>query len=159
MSNIPYCLSCNERPSARALFELRGNRRCTSCYLKEAKIRRILRYDNYDLRCKNHPDRNVSKSFYIGKGRLLCSSCSYRSSGGTIKQYTEKRAMVRDYKSTHPCVDCGESDVRCLDFDHIGEKKFAVSTGMGYRMETIMEEISKCVVRCANCHRKKHVKF
>jgi protein-arginine kinase activator protein McsA len=56
------------------------------------------------------------------------------------------------------CIDCGEKDLVCLDFDHIsGTKISAISVMMnnGWALEKIKEEISKCVIRCANCHRKK----
>jgi hypothetical protein len=45
-----------------------------------------------------------------------------------------------------------------LEFDHIGDdKKFNISDAVrkGYSMKKLTEEIAKCEVRCANCHRKK----
>lgn len=61
------------------------------------------------------------------------------------------------FLSTHPCVDCGEDDPVVLDFDHVyGEKKNHVSRMLGsHAWESIAAEIEKCVVRCANCHRRK----
>jgi hypothetical protein len=58
----------------------------------------------------------------------------------------------------HSCVDCGESDPLVLDFDHVrGMKKRHVSRMIsgGTSIETLRKEIEKCVVRCANCHRRK----
>jgi hypothetical protein len=57
-------------------------------------------------------------------------------------------------------VDCGETDIVVLEFDHVGEagsKQFNISdaTRFGYGMAKIKAEIAKCEVRCANCHRKK----
>lgn len=72
------------------------------------------------------------------------------------KSIKRNKEFVQDYLSLHPCVDCGISDIRVLDFDHIrGEKKFDVSymVTKAYRLELIKQEISKCEVRCANCHR------
>jgi len=67
------------------------------------------------------------------------------------------RAFVLSYLKKHPCIDCGESDPVVLDFDHIENKKLDVSvmTISSYSTERIKEEISKCEVRCANCHRRK----
>ena len=52
------------------------------------------------------------------------------------------------------CVDCGNSDIRVLEFDHISNDKFknvsALRTGS---LEKIKEEIAKCEVVCANCHK------
>ena len=61
-----------------------------------------------------------------------------------------------DYLATHPCEECGESDVRVLEFHHVGGKDMAVSAMVsgGYSIERITSEISKCTILCANCHRK-----
>lgn len=62
------------------------------------------------------------------------------------------------YFQTHPCVDCGENDPVVLDFDHVrGAKRYEISSrvGAGYSWEGLLQEIEKCEVRCANCHRRK----
>lgn len=68
----------------------------------------------------------------------------------------QKAKECRDeYFSTHPCVDCGESDPIVLTFDHVqGGKRYNVSEmiGWGLGLETIKAEIAKCEVTCFNCH-------
>ncbi|MEO8971312.1 MAG: hypothetical protein ABI406_06905, partial [Ktedonobacteraceae bacterium] len=62
------------------------------------------------------------------------------------------------YLLTHPCIDCGEKDIRLLEFDHVyGKKKTTISRLLTQnRSWPIIEaEITKCEVRCANCHRLK----
>ena len=70
------------------------------------------------------------------------------------------RAYITAYLEANPCVDCGETDIIVLEFDHVGEegtKKFNISdaTRLGYGMPKLKAEMAKCEVRCANCHRKK----
>ena len=73
---------------------------------------------------------------------------------------TDKRKIhkyVVDYLLEHPCVDCGEKDIRVLEFDHLHSKKFGISTAIhqSYKLRDIKAEIAKCEVRCSNCHLKK----
>lgn len=63
--------------------------------------------------------------------------------------------LLWEYLEKHPCVDCGETDPIVLEFDHVKDKKYNVANMMKLSWETISAEVSKCVVRCANCHRRK----
>ncbi len=89
------------------------------------------------------------QAYYIRKARKR-----------TVRITHEQREWILNYLELHPCIDCGETDPRCLDFDHIRGKKIeAVSRMIGsYSWKAIEKEISKCEVRCANCHRKRHAK-
>jgi hypothetical protein len=66
------------------------------------------------------------------------------------------REFVLDYLSTHPCSQCGETDSRVLEFHHEHSKEYPVSAMIngGYPIKRIQAEIEKCIVLCANCHRK-----
>jgi hypothetical protein len=69
------------------------------------------------------------------------------------------RAFLADYLAEHPCVDCGESDVRVLEFDHLpGQEKLADVTlllAQCHSWKLILAEIAKCEVCCSNCHKKR----
>ena len=71
------------------------------------------------------------------------------------KNYSARnREYVNNYLSTHACVDCGCTDIRTLDFDHVrGKKSENVSLMMRCSMQSLLDEIAKCEIRCANCHR------
>jgi hypothetical protein len=64
--------------------------------------------------------------------------------------------FICTFLNTHPCIDCGEKDIKVLTFDHIkGKKKDNIASLMSYSIKIIKKEINKCVVRCYNCHVKK----
>ncbi|MEI8270573.1 MAG: hypothetical protein WCG45_04330 [bacterium] len=98
---------------------------------------------------KNHYNNN--KGYYLDKTQKR-----------NTKLMSEILNYVQQYLLKNPCVDCGESDVVVLEFDHIGKvPKFKAVSSLirgRYPLEKIIEEIGKCEVRCANCHRKKTAK-
>jgi hypothetical protein len=66
--------------------------------------------------------------------------------------------VFRYLKLYGKCVDCGNTDNRVLEFDHvIGEKKSGIINLAGNlsSIQTIKDEIRKCEIRCCNCHRIK----
>ncbi len=63
-------------------------------------------------------------------------------------------AQFKAYKQELSCQDCGIGDWRVLEFDHLGDKVGNVSD-LAYKWSwsRLREEIEKCEVVCANCHR------
>ena len=72
----------------------------------------------------------------------------------------DRREKLKELKATAICCICGENDPRCLDFHHRNpeEKDFGITRAIRDRVawSTILEEIEKCDLICANCHRKGH---
>jgi len=67
------------------------------------------------------------------------------------------RELADAYKVAHGCIDCGYNAFpAALHFDHrdpaTKTADVAQLIGTGRRWETILIEIAKCDVRCANCH-------
>lgn len=92
---------------------------------------------------KNHYQSN--KSTYITRANL--SSKRYRKNA--------KRLIV-EYLNDKSCIDCGITDIRVLDFDHRNPKSKTKEVSKmlsNCSWKTISEEINKCDIRCANCHR------
>lgn len=82
-----------------------------------------------------------------------------------LRKVKERKLVIRkwfwDFKKTLKCP-CGEADPRCLDFHHIDPttKKNLVSVlAWAGSMKSLLAEIEKCEVQCANCHRKKTFKL
>ncbi len=61
-----------------------------------------------------------------------------------------------EFLREHPCTDCGESDPIVLEFDHLADKSFSIAAGLRSRKwESVLREMDKCEVVCANCHRRR----
>jgi len=74
-----------------------------------------------------------------------------------LRNQEKKRALIQQIKLEKGCVDCGyKENPVALEFDHRpGEPKaFQISRGVSNcGLDRLLEEIAKCDVVCANCHR------
>lgn len=72
------------------------------------------------------------------------------------KGVARNRAYVDNFLKDKACVDCGNSDKRVLEFDHVkGTKVGPISQAIrnAWHIDKLIAEIDKCEVRCCNCHR------
>ena len=88
--------------------------------------------------------------------RNKCRDC-YRLTKAALAQ--KHLSFINRIKEETGCRMCGIKDSRILDFHHTNgkEKLFAVGTfrrAVGF--ERIKNEILKCEILCANCHRISH---
>lgn len=135
-------------------------RRCTKCKqekplydfnfkIKSLGIRQSQCKTCTRLFVKNHYNNN--RAYYLKKAQKRNLSIRIKLIG-----------YIKDYLLKNPCVECGESDITVLEFDHQSKiSKFAsVSSLIRARssLEMVKEEIEKCQVRCANCHRRRTAK-
>lgn len=89
----------------------------------------------------------------------ICKKCA-KDLGNRSR--IRNRQFTKDYLSEHPCVDCGQTDIVVLEFDHVRGQKIKAVARMAqdaFSLESITNEIAKCDVRCANCHKKRHAKL
>lgn len=69
------------------------------------------------------------------------------------------RDFINDYKLSKGCAICGYNKcVAALEFHHNGDKEFLPNASSGRNIESLKEEINKCIVLCSNCHRELHYK-
>jgi len=75
------------------------------------------------------------------------------------KRRKKIKLMAVAYKGGK-CERCGyDKCVDALDFHHKGGKDFSISDkGYTRSWEKVKEEIDKCELLCANCHREEHAK-
>lgn len=126
---------------------------CVTCHeakaLEAFNLRRSARDGRQD-RC-----RDCCKKWYAEHDKPHRAAVAARAQ----RLLDEQRQLVVDYLLEHPCVDCGEGDVRVLEFDHRPgvEKRAPIALLVRSRHSwgVVEAEIAKCDVRCANCHRRK----
>ena len=96
----------------------------------------------------------------FSRNRNHADGYKYQCKGCDAKERREARAeavdLIANYKLSCGCADCGYAEHACaLDFDHLPEykKKFTISDELHRSVRQIQEEMAKCEVVCANCHR------
>ena len=69
--------------------------------------------------------------------------------------FLTKQKIIKDAKDV-PCADCGiKYPSYVMDFDHQRDKAFTIARTSNATIQQIREEIQKCEVVCANCHRER----
>jgi ribosomal protein L44E len=145
------CASCGQVLSVKLTGEPRahGTPRCPGSLLpagpvtaKQAKERKLQTVEERKAYDRAYYQR--TKDRYNASRR-----------GGIRKHTQKRRAMLNRIKLERGCADCGyNAHAIALDFDHhTGEKVKGVSALYVHSLETLMAEIAKCDVVCANCHR------
>ena len=129
------------------------NRTCGRCGETKSE-------DEFSWRIKNVRRSTVCKSCHKSYAAIhyMNNKADYlgRARSNNPRYIKRNVDYVTEYLAAHPCVDCGFSDTRALDFDHVrGTKLFNIGQEkwMGNSLRSLLEEIDKCEVRCANCHR------
>jgi len=141
------CFSVHRKGSAKRMKEksdllAQGKRRCGTC----KKIKSVKSYQEKMFESGNQGYESA------------CKPCvSIRSRMQNRDRNKEAREFVFNYLLKHPCIDCGETDVLALEFDHTHSKKFDIGNALNNNilLDLIKKEIKKCVIRCSTCHRIK----
>lgn len=132
---------------------------CTSCKKVKNKSefsKKADRKDGLQSTCKTC--NSIASKRYYAKNKTKHK----KTVKDRRKRYTEEcRKWIKQYLLEHPCIDCGESNPVVLEFDHVrGIKLENVSRMIGHNfsLSSVKNEVAKCDIRCANCHRKKTAK-
>ena len=96
-----------------------------------------------------------------GKANGLHSYCKKCRKKDDRDRSMKMKQKYIDYKKTLSCKKCGENRHYVLEFHHLdpSKKEFTIGAAMAsgrINFEKAKEEIDKCVVLCANCHREVH---
>jgi hypothetical protein len=126
-------------------------KKCCTCGLLRSVTdfnKRARAADGLQSRC-----RSCCRDWYLANRQSHGKVTRARSK--SLRDDLANRLM--NYLLEHPCLDCGMSDIRCLEFDHRdpAEKRYNVAAMVELQKSwvEILSEIEKCDIRCANCHR------
>lgn len=99
--------------------------------------------------------RAYNKQHYRNNPKTY-KECSKRNN---LKKLSELRSRLLEYLKDKSCLVCNEDDSIVLQFDHLNpETKNNTISAMirgKYSWDTILAEIEKCQILCANCHARK----
>lgn len=137
-AGMKICTICSlVKPNADFFYRNKSkgklHSQCKDCYVVN---RRKIWKEHYHKYGSNYRERAVERSRKI-KANL--------------------KAQMLEYLRDKSCTNCGVSDIRVLEFDHIdpSKKSFSIARGIGSALSwaSILAEIAKCQILCANCHK------
>lgn len=107
--------------------------------------------DGYNSQCKQCKKEYWDKYYNLNKTEYLI-----KTNDKKIVKRENNRKNLRDIFINSSCKDCGNKDIRVLEFDHLPE--FEKSSNIcdmvsNNSWSDIEKEIKKCEIVCANCHK------
>jgi len=87
------------------------------------------------------------------KYKAKCKDCQ------TIQDQVRKEDIILRIIGAYSCKLCGYSKCKqALEFHHIDPKikEYSITNLNTHREDTIIKELEKCILVCANCHREIH---
>lgn len=127
-----------------------GDYKCCRCFKPREEFGGITKRGDYCRVCALRINREYSAKTRVRRNEVNRACAANR--------YAINRKNLIDYLNEHPCVDCGETDIVVLEFDHRdpSTKRAKIANVLGsWNWKTILTEIEKCDVRCANDHRRR----
>jgi hypothetical protein len=121
---------------------------CSKCKQNKPFSEFSKKKDGYQGYCKS-----CVKIYYKGYYNSPKEKERIRKNNAALRK--RKQDLIKTAKSV-PCKDCGQTyPSYVMDFDHKKDKNFTIATHSKYSLKQIKEEIAKCDIVCANCHRER----
>ncbi|HEY9557770.1 MAG TPA: hypothetical protein VIR58_13615 [Acidimicrobiales bacterium] len=137
-------------PQQMGLFDELTHKRCSKCRQRKPleDFNRLTRSrDGRQSYC-----RECNRAYHYANWDRHMAQIRAR----TKRRIAAARKLVLDHLRAHPCADCGETDPVVLEFDHLRDKVGNVSAMVhSNELWRLVDEIEKCEVVCANCHRRR----
>lgn len=111
-----------------------------------------------DFRNRQPACVSCSKTYSQEHYRANKSAYVEKAKKGDRRMRQRNRSAVREILERTGCSDCGEKNIRVLEFDHRNpeEKEINVAQAIGlWGLKRLQAEIAKCDVVCVNCHKRR----
>ncbi len=119
---------------------------CSKCNATKP-LKEFVRNEQHKTTCKNCHKKKVYG--WRSENPVRTQRISHRN-------YISSAEFIRSFKSGKKCTDCGIIyPYFVLDFHHLQDKEWNVSKLYQKSRSRIKEEMNKCVLICANCHRER----
>lgn len=124
--------------------------------------------EKYELEKINSKHCEVCQIPLVGNQAKFCSvKCKQKTINFKHQNYTAQQARGLERKKQlieiagGECCDCGyKRNISALEFHHLNpdEKSFGIDLRKCScaKWDRLVEEVRKCVLICANCHRERH---
>lgn len=103
-------------------------------------------------------DKEAKKAYerewYKTTGKVKRIQANLRWEQKKVNEFKKIKASLK-------CNRCDENHIACLEFHHTDPSTKEANIGSKVRSwstKKLLEEIAKCEILCANCHRKEHYK-
>ena len=173
--------AARERRRAKArefLLELLRRGSCADCGLADPVV---LEFDHLGSKTADvaklvHEGYRLSRvKTEVASCQLVCVNCHRRRTAGRARTWRtdpgrvaaidrprrrRNLQFVLEHLRTASCIDCGDTDLVVLDFDHVAGKRGSVMVLAldEHSIASLEREIAACEIRCANCHRGRTVR-
>jgi len=129
----------------------------TCCLCKQEKFADEFAWNNRGNATRSNHCKECHREY--GRKHYQKHKERYATQANLSKQKQQK--YLFKFLLQNPCIDCGETKLHLLDFDHVnGVKESSISKLMSTHtsIQSIENELQKCEVRCTSCHRTKTAK-
>lgn len=138
------------------------NKTCNKCKIEKPEGEFFFRDKSINKRhnhCKMcYGNSRRSKEHYLKYKDEYLARATVRNT--TVRN--ENFAHLMNFLHGKKCADCGESDIVVFEFDHRNPTLKIDNVSQMFckalRWETILTEIGKCDIVCANCHKRRTAK-
>jgi len=111
---------------------------------------------------QNHKEERVAYQAAYRASHPGCNAAYYQANGSALRErargrYEELKEWLQILRTINGCEDC-ETHEGLLDFHHVdpSTKRFNISDMTNHSLDTLDDELEKCVVLCPPCHKKRH---